>query len=222
MAGYRNRKGTVAVQNFKDVLRLVWSYNGKRYYLYCGLADTPLNRIVAEGKAKLIEGDLATGNFDPSLSKYKPERQSQISAYELFEKFMERRSRLVDDRSLAKYKGLLAKLENHFGSKAAIAITESDAQKLCEKLAEKIQPITLRERISLIKACWDWGIKQKFVTFNPWTDIKIKVPPKQRPKPFTFEEIQQILSAFEQKFPHYADFVKFLFGTGVRSSPKTQ
>jgi integrase len=103
MAGHRNalrghgakrlRKGTVAVHSFKGVLRLIWSYLGKRYCLYCGLADTPLNRIVAEGKAKVREGDFATGNFDPTLAKYKPERQNQISAVQLFKCFMERRSK---------------------------------------------------------------------------------------------------------------------------------
>ncbi|MCT7952885.1 DUF3596 domain-containing protein [Ancylothrix sp. C2] len=121
MAG-RNRKGSVTVQSFKGVLRLVWSYQGKQRFLYSGLVDTPLNRIVAEGKAKVIEGDLATGNFDPTLAKYKPERQNQISVVELFQKFMDKRARQVYERTMAKYKGLLGLLKSHFGNKAASAI----------------------------------------------------------------------------------------------------
>ncbi|MFB2970426.1 tyrosine-type recombinase/integrase [Aerosakkonema sp. BLCC-F183] len=217
MAGHRNRKGTVAVQSFKGVLRLVWTYQGKQHYLYCGLADTPLNRIVAEGKAKAIEGDLATGNFDPTLAKYKPERQNQISVVELFEKFMERRSRQIYDRSLAKYKGLLGKLQNHFGNKAAIGIGEKEAEKFIHKLATKIAAITLRERIALLRACWNWGIKQKLVTENPWLEVKVKVPPKQKPKPFTKDEILKIVEGFQECQPHYTDFVSFLFGTGCRT-----
>lgn len=217
MAGQRNRKGTVTVQSFKGVLRLVWSYGGKQHYLYCGLADTPLNRIVAEGKAKVIEGDLATGNFDPSLAKYKPERQNQISVVALFERFMESRSKQVYDRTLEKYKGLLTKLREFFANKPAIIISETEAEKFKENLATQIAPITLRERIALLKACWNWGIKKKLVVENPWADIKVRVPVKQKPKPFTKGELQKIIIAFREQFPNYADFVEFLFGTGTRT-----
>lgn len=64
-------KGTVVVQVFKERLRLCWSYLGKRYYLYIGLPDSKLNRTIAEQKAHQIEGDIVTGNFDPTLKKYK-------------------------------------------------------------------------------------------------------------------------------------------------------
>lgn len=217
MAEQRNRKGTVAVHSLKGVLRLAWSYLGKRFYLYCGLADTPLNRIVAEGKAKIIEGDLATGNFDPSLAKYKPERQNQITGTELFERFTERKAKQIYDRTLPKYKALLARLQEFFGNKSAIAISETDAEKFKEALTTRMSAATLRERIGLLKACWDWGIKKKLITENPWTDIKIRVPPKQKPHPFTSDEIQKILMGFSDLFPHYVDFVEFLFGTGVRT-----
>jgi len=33
----RNRKGSVSVQNFRGVLRLVWRYMGKQHYLYWAL-----------------------------------------------------------------------------------------------------------------------------------------------------------------------------------------
>lgn len=217
MAGQRNRKVTVAVQSFKGVLRLVWSYQGKQHYLYCGLADTPLNRIVAEGKAKVIQGDLATGNFDSSLAKYKPEPPNQISVVALFQRFMESRQKLIYSRSLEKYKTLLNKLEAFFGNKPAQAVTETDSFKFKEKLATEILPITLKERITLLRSCWNWGIKNKLVTENPWDDIKVRVPPKQKPKPFTKEEILKIVTAFRARSPHYADFVEFLFGTGVRT-----
>jgi integrase len=82
----RKNKGEVGVSLDRDRLRLNWRYAGKRYYLYLGLPDTRINRIVAEGKARMIEGDMATGNFDPTLVKYKPvaaEPESQITADEL-------------------------------------------------------------------------------------------------------------------------------------------
>lgn len=86
----KSPKGTVAVQAFKGRLRLCWSYQSKRYFLYLELPEGKTNRIVAEGKAKQIEGDMATGNFDRTLAKYKPERpiSNSITAVALFEKLV--------------------------------------------------------------------------------------------------------------------------------------
>ncbi|WP_261226244.1 tyrosine recombinase XerC [Ancylothrix sp. D3o] len=47
--------------------------------------------------------------------------------------------------------------------------------------------------------------------------MKVRVPPKQKAKPFTKEEITTIVAAFRSHFPHYGDFVEFLFGTGCRT-----
>lgn len=217
MAGHRNRKGTVAVQNFKGVLRLVWSFQGKQHYLYCGLADTPLNRIVAEGRAKIIEGDLVTGNFDPTLAKYRPERQNQISVTELFERFIESKRQQLDPRTLEKYQGLLNRLRDYFGEKAATVIGDTESEKFQRHLATLITPITLKERIGLLKACWEWALKKKILMNNPWAELKIRVPPKQKPKPFTVGEILQILEEIQLHYPHYANFTEFLFGTGCRT-----
>lgn len=91
-------KGTVVIQVFKERLRLCWSCLGKRYYLYIGLPDSKVNRTVAESKARVIEGDMATGNFDSTLKKYKSQavlRRSQISAITLFERFTQSKLTIV-------------------------------------------------------------------------------------------------------------------------------
>ncbi len=53
-------------------LRLRWRHEGKRYCLALGIPDNKLNRAAAQTKARQIEGDMVTGNFDPTLTKYKP------------------------------------------------------------------------------------------------------------------------------------------------------
>jgi integrase len=115
-------KGTVSVQVFKDRLRLCWSYHGKRYFLYVGLPDSKINRVVAEQKARQIEGDMATGNFDSSLRKYKPEYQQQalrISAIARFERFMVHKAKEVTPRTMQKYRATLGYLKSFFGDRVA-------------------------------------------------------------------------------------------------------
>jgi len=220
-------KGTVSVQVFKERLRLCWSYQGKRYFFYVGLPDSKINRIAAEQKALQIQGDMATGNFDPTLVKYKPldkvaklcERASAIAVTVLFERFIAYKQSQVDSRTLEKYRGLLKLLAQYFKDKSAAAVTEAIALSFKEWLARSIAPVTLKERIGLLKACWDWGIKRKLVQCNPWVEVRVRVSPKQKPRPFSKQETESILAAFKghSVYKYYADFVEFLFSTGCRT-----
>jgi integrase len=216
-------KGTVVIQLFKDRLRLCWTYLGKRYFLYLGLPDGKLNRTVAEGKARMIEGDMATGNFDLSLVKYKPEQQlkSQIKVAELFEKFIKHKAKVVYKQTLIKYDALMGHIKQFFKDKSVAAIADLDAERFKENLAKTLAPATLQERIILMRACWNWGIKQKFVEINPWGAVleTLRVPPRQKAKPFNKEEITKIMDGFrdDRYYAHYADYVEFLLSTGCRT-----
>ncbi|MGL5876831.1 MAG: tyrosine-type recombinase/integrase [Xenococcaceae cyanobacterium] len=217
-------KGTVVVQIFKERLRLVWSYAGKRYFLYLGLPDSKTNRIVADQKARQIEGDMATGNFDPTLKKYKFEavsRRSQISAVALFEQFTESKAKYLATPTLAKYAAIVGYFKQCFGDNPASAIAEIDAEAFTDWLLTQIEPITAKDRLALIKACWQWGIEQDLIESNPWKEMskRIKPAPKQPPKPFSREEMGAIVHALgsDRYYHHYADYVEFLFGTGCRT-----
>jgi integrase len=73
-------KGNVSIIDSNGRLQLRFRYGGKRYYLSLGLPDTKINRKAAEAKKNQIELDIASGNFDPTLLKYKP--QSVLSTSE--------------------------------------------------------------------------------------------------------------------------------------------
>ncbi|HEY9696777.1 MAG TPA: tyrosine-type recombinase/integrase [Trichocoleus sp.] len=213
-------KGSVVVQNFRDRLRLCWSYQGKRFYLYLGLPEGKVNRLVAEAKARVIEGDLATGNFDRTLAKYKPQNpnHSRVKVTELFEQFTQYKSKSVYQQTLAKYQAFQGHLAQHFREQIAENVTEADVEKFQAYLSRKLAPVTLREWLKLGNAAWQWGQKKGIVVSNPWGGVRVKVPPRQAPKPFTSEEIKKIVAAFRNnsEYSHYADFVNFLLGVGCR------
>ncbi|MCC5624498.1 DUF3596 domain-containing protein [Nostoc sp. CHAB 5715] len=74
-------KGTVSVESFQSRLRLRLPrqlYEGTQKYLTLNLADTPENCQLAEQKAYQIELDIASGSFDETLAKYKPQRHLSI------------------------------------------------------------------------------------------------------------------------------------------------
>jgi integrase len=212
-------KGTVNVEVFKNRLRLAWSWQSKRFWLYIGLPDSRANRKAAEIKARTIELDMTSGNFDPSLAKYKPQRQESISVTELFDQFVEYKKHTISSSGLAKYIGLQKHVSVFFGNKSAIAVTETVSEKFRDYLAQKLQPVTVHERIVLMNACWEWAIKKKLTIENPWVDVKTSVPPKQRPQPFTIVEIGAIVHKFrsDPNLTNYADYVEFKFGVGLRT-----
>ncbi|MBW4661049.1 MAG: tyrosine-type recombinase/integrase [Drouetiella hepatica Uher 2000/2452] len=221
--GKKSQHGTVAISPYKDRLRLRWSYQGNRYCLSLELPDTQVNRVVARGKASIIEGDLVTGNFDKTLTKYRPQQQqasSNLSIAELLRRFTEYKRRNLYARSLDKFKALHKPITEFFSGKSAASIDEESADNFRIFLAQRLSPATQRERLTTLSACWKWGLKQKLVTQNPWTESlkRVKVPPSQKPKPFTSQEIQAILTEFrgDRYYAHYADFVEFLLSTGCR------
>ena len=158
--------GSVKVQIFKDRLRLVWSWQGKRFWLYIGLPDTIANRKAASMKASQIELDMASGNFDPSLTKYKPQKQESISVSDLFDQFVEYKRRKIESATLAKYLGLQKHVSVFFKNKTAISVSESLAEKFRHWLLSdrSLEPVTVGERIVMMNACWEWGQKKKLVT----------------------------------------------------------
>ncbi|MEL7039276.1 MAG: phage integrase SAM-like domain-containing protein, partial [Cyanobacteria bacterium J06592_8] len=97
----------------------------------------------------------------------------------------------------------------------ATEISEKLAIAFSHWLRDKMTPVTAKDYLSLIKAAYDYGIKEELVEVNPWVDVvkRFKVPPKQKPKPFTIEEIQNIIQTFRSSpyYSYYTDYVEFLF-----------
>jgi integrase len=153
-------KGTVNIEVFKDRLRLAWSWQGKRFWLYIGLPDSSANRKAAEIKARTIELDIASNNFDPSLVKYKPQKQESISVSDLFDRFTEYKKRTISIGQKAKYTGLQKHIQTFFRNKNAMAATCTFAENFREYLAIKLEPVTVRERIVMMNACWEWAHKK--------------------------------------------------------------
>jgi integrase len=217
-------KKIVRVGIDKGWLRLRWSYQGKRYALTLGLPVSGVNKMVAAAKAHQIELDIASGHFDPSLKRYKPQcqRLTQITAADLFQLFAEEKAKQVYQRSLEKYQATINYLVQYFQDKPAQVITEALAEEFAQWLRLRHGLLVLKERLGLLKACWEWGQKKELVITNPWINLvgRIKIPPKQMPKPFTREEIGAIIQAFrsDRNYHRYADYVEFLFGTGCRTS----
>ena len=102
----------------------LWSWQGRRFFLYIGLPDTKPNRKAANIKAETIELDMTSGNFDPLLAKYKPQAESEaISVVEMFDRFTQQKQRTISIGPLAKYLSLQKHVLAFFKGKTSVSVS---------------------------------------------------------------------------------------------------
>lgn len=237
-------KGTVQVLSSNDRLQLRFRFAGKRHYLSIGLPDNAVNRKAAEAKARQIELDIVSGNFDPTLAKYKPQAalstvvvnetksvSSKPSLAELWEKFIEYKRPQCSPNTMKLSYGVFS---NHVKK-----LPTHDLDKACEIRDHILNTIPLysgKRFITRLAACCEWAIESGMLTENPFREMaqKINVPKSSKSKeideinPFSLQERDAIINAIETnrfcprasafKHSHYAPFVRFLFLTGCRPS----
>ena len=220
----RAPKGSVSVHAFKGWLRLIWTYGGERQFLYLGLQDNPLNRKLAEAKASQIYGDIRTGNYDPTLKKYKPDylAQNDASVVDLLTEFRAYKKDLVDPRTLEKYDALINYCKPFFRRQKVSSVSFDKAVRFRSLLEKDLSSRTIREYVVTMNACWEWGIENDLIVDeNPWVNVRdsIKVIPKQKPFPLSKDDVHRILEYFEShtRLSHYSDFIWWLVSTGCRT-----
>lgn len=214
----RTPKGQVSIIDKDGWIQLRWRYEGKRRYMSLGLPYDAVNVQVAQQRANQIQLDIVSGNFDRRLIKYKTDGNTSRthSAVSLFEKFIQHKAKKLQPRSLEKYRGLVTWLSEFCGDRS---MSFKDAEGFIDWLLENLKPVTTKERLSLLKAAWQWGIEEELVTENPWAELSVRAPAEQKPQPFTKEEVRSIVDAFRNSryYQHYTDYVQFKLGTGCRT-----
>lgn len=227
----KSPRGSVTVSSVRGNLRLrlprsLWG--GKQVYLPLGLADNLQNRKAAEIKAKEIELDVLSGHFDPTLKKYqfitsyeipksKPEEsKNSITFVEIYQKYINTKK----DKSATTWKSTYINTLNHLNNCPYQFLSE--AMELKDWMIASKTLDTCRRILMQLNAACNWALERGLIQSNPFlgkSKIKIK---KSKPKihPFSSEEKQKILTAFEksEKFKYLLPLIKFFFLTGCRTS----
>lgn len=183
-------KGTVQVISSNDRLQLRFRFAGKRHYLSMGLPDSAVNRKAAEAKARQIELDIVSGNFDPTLAKYKPQAapstvvnnvtnrvDSKPSLAELWEKFIEYKRPQCSSNTMRLSYGVFS---NHVKK-----LPTHDLDKACEIRDYILNTIPLysgKRFITRLSACCEWAIESGMLTDNPFQEMAKKLICQSHPK----------------------------------------
>lgn len=226
----RTQKGCVSVEDHEGRIRLRWRHQGKRYCLSLGFPYNQAALKAARQIASRIELDVLAGHFDESLQAYGKkvvdkavDEPPALTVVELWEVYTNYKAKTVQAKTLWNYKGVTNALEQYFGAKQCCNLTKDDVREFVSWYkTNNLEPHIQRDRLVKLSGAWDWAIAEKIIETNPWQGASklIKVPPKQKPKPFTTEEVRRIIEAFRNNhyYSYYTPYVEFLFGTGCRPS----
>ena len=234
-------KGSVQIKVSNNRLQLVFRYVGQRYYLSTGFSDTPVNRKAVEQKARAIELDILSGNFDPTLVKYKPQAVLKTQLPDITPKVTPMAAELWEQYRNYKASTLKETTRRHHEALARIldkipSTPITDALMVKAEL-EKVTTIHQTKRILIqLGATCDWASKHGLIDDNPYKGMAGELPKfryqlEPKPNAFTEEERDQIIETFKNhrgnwngkgytgfNYAHYAPFVEFLFLTGCRPS----
>lgn len=225
-------KGSVGVESYQGRLRIRLPRQvagSKGRYITLGMCDNPEKRKVAVDKARQIELDIQSGNFDPTLEKYKPQLHLRLvkptdapfkalTLTELWDKYTEYRKPQIAETTLKlNYKTIASHI------KKLPFNNINEAESIRDYLLEHNSAYMTKRVITQLNACCKWACDASLVTTNPFKGIGEKVKleiEKKEIDPFTKTERDAIIQAFNQHpiYSHYTAFVKFLFATGCRTS----
>ncbi|MFG6099212.1 tyrosine-type recombinase/integrase [Leptothoe sp. ISB3NOV94-8A] len=223
----RHKKGAVVVWARNNMLRLRWRYDGKQRHLSLGLPDTPINRQIAERVSSEIARDIAYGEYDHTLDRYRLQHSSadqavnQPSTYELFDEFIDyKREQGLSEQTIAsRYRSVRSHIKR-FGQDIK---TPDDATTLVEKLRGQQSPTTANKNLGILKQFGRWLAIANHLDADPFVDIECLKVIKTKPRShdvFTVQEVQALLLAFktDERCSQFHDLCVVLFSLGLRPS----
>ena len=85
-------------------------------------------------------------------------------------------------------------------------------------LSLEIASATFNKKLGYLRACCDWAKSEGLLGANPWLKVKPRKGTKEIIKPFSQNEAARIIAGFEEHYPAWVVFTKFLFLSGCRMS----
>jgi integrase len=85
-------------------------------------------------------------------------------------------------------------------------------------LQNTLAPKTHNTRLWLLKSVTAWAVVEGLLGTNPWLKVKPRKATKEIVKPFSQDETVRIIAGFEEFYPAWTPFAKFLFLSGCRMS----
>lgn len=228
----KERIGRISLERFRHSLRLRWTLGKKTYSLTVGPNSKDAVKV-GRAKAQIIDGDIQSDRFDPTLAKYGKitvlevvppvEQQASANLRQVWDKFLKDKERHVKAKTWEEYLNFTALLDK-LGDRLNF-----DALQTKEALLKITTVDQTRRMLQYLSAACNWGIKHRLISDNPYQGLASELPKRKSithptPDSFTEQERDAVIEAFKNdkrsgmNFRHYAPIVEFWFLTGCRPS----
>lgn len=212
----------IKVENFRGLYRIRVSEKiSKKKYISTGLrVDIGENLTKVQDIVLSIQRDILHNEVDETLEKYKPQKHitriGSIGLAELWNLYCEYKKPMLSTSTYElNYRGFF---QRNIDRIVANKLTE--ARDIESFLYGMCAPFVTKTMLQILSACYQWAVDEEIIKGNPFKGraARVKLPTDEGydVDPFTFTEAIAIIKRFEQRKPHYAQFVKFLFLTGCR------
>ncbi|MEB3886160.1 tyrosine-type recombinase/integrase [Lyngbya sp. CCY1209] len=228
-------KGKVGVSCVRGRFRLTLPrelFGNEQVHLYLGLQETPENRKIAEARAKTIEADIAFGNFDPTLERYKSttatpqKRLKPQTLVKVFDDYIQtRKSRVRPGTWNNGYLVTLRRIERSPFCHADISTIVG--QDIFDWAIQHFTPDTTARFMTQLNAAFKWAIAKKLANGpSPFDGMSTKAKKLKKSdddddiNPFGKDERDRIIQSFgtDPRHSHNLLYVLFCFFTGCRPS----
>ena len=212
--------------NNNGSIQLKFTVDGQRYSfnpIRGGKYANKRHLGIATGIATQIQNDILASVFDSTLDKYrhlpnaaKPagKARKEKAKGNLVKQLLPIWDAWVDTLELNPE----TKADHYEMIRRMIVKADAKTTDVNWLVEATIAASTFNKRLGYLKSCGKWAVSEGKILDNPFERVKPRKTTKIEVKPFTVAEIQAILETFEERYTHYAPFVRFLFMTGVRTS----
>lgn len=224
----RTPRGSISVISVKNRLKIGFPrqwFGGVQVYLALEMADTPDNRLYAQGKARDIQIEYVKGLFDWSLAKYKPQhgqlsQERKITLSDLWGRYCAYKSHKLKPKTMHYW---VTTIGRHIDRCPHQDINQ--ALGVRGWLLDVTTPNMTSRTLAALATAVDWGIKHNSIAIagNPFIGMSADIAVERsepQPNALSAGEKLQTISTFhsDRYYSHYANLVQFWFMTGCRPS----
>jgi integrase len=223
--------GSIQIRGKKNRISLLFMYKGIRRYeksdyfcetgksgckcRSCRAADSLLSEI----ERKIDENKFRYADYFPNsrtlqnLKEYSLTSDLNFGVY--LWQWLESQEKLFSYSTYQTHKSIATMLDAHFGHIAIKDIKPSHVRAYINLL--DVAPKTIRNRVGLLSEVMKSAIADDLISKNPCTGVKLPARVKQPVDPFTYDEMQKILSWMKKNRPENAAYFAVGFYTGMRT-----
>jgi integrase len=199
-------------------LRIYFRLDGELCRETLDLEPTPTNIAHAERMAALINHEIRAASFDCARWFPNSARLQENTLGAWLDTWLEIKARQVANSTMIGYSGVIERyIRPRWGAAQPNRIDTVDIERWISEDLDRLHSKTIKETIAVLHQVYDLYRSRNPGANDPTTGVKVRLPDREPPDPFTREEIAKILETPTDRAQEL-NLVRFMIWSGPRVS----